>query len=110
MPAPGQVLGRALQHLLDLVLEAERHAPHDRVVRLWISGIADSSTTWPIDRACAIVFSSVRRYAASIATIIAPSFVRAGIAPDITNRTTALAASADPDQHQAARRQVGARR
>ena len=47
--------------------------------------MAASSTTWPIDRACAIVLSSVRRYASSIARIIAPGIVRAGIAGAITS-------------------------
>ena len=39
-----------------------------------------SATTCSIERAWAIVFWSVRRYAASIARIIAPVIVTAGIA------------------------------
>ncbi len=50
-----------LEHPLDLVVQTERDAHTTASSGLSISGIADVETTSPIDRACAIVFWSVRR-------------------------------------------------
>jgi len=58
-PAPRSP--RSLEHPLDLVVQTERDAHTTASSGLSISGIADVETTSPIDRACAIVFWSVRR-------------------------------------------------
>ena len=61
-----------------------------------MSGIAASRTTSSIDRAWAIVFSRVRRYASSIARIIAPGIVREGMIRARISSTTPAAMSAPP--------------
>ena len=55
------VVGRPLEDLLDLLLEPERDAPHDGLVGGLEQRDRRLCDDLPIDRACAIVFSSVRR-------------------------------------------------
>ena len=84
---------RALEDALDGRLEPQGDAPDEGLVgRLEPGQLRLRRRPGRIERAWAIVLSSVRRYAASIARIIAPAIVRAGICrPTIQVRTPAAA-------------------